>query len=137
VHAAPPQCAHGTLEKLTALPQRSRSALFNTLCKRQAAAFIWSMLKTNAAAWRSRRLHSAHTARTQPWWRLHSAHLGDLEFLERCGNAVRTPLWCDRGLSLKVQGAVSVPRYTTAHDKMYELRLRISGKTTYSICLMW
>jgi len=39
------------------------------------------------------------TARTQHCWQLHSAHLGDMHFLERCGNAVRMPLWCDRGLT--------------------------------------
>jgi len=33
----------------------------------------------------------------QRCWRLHSAHLGDLQFLKRCGNAVRTPHWCDMG----------------------------------------
>jgi len=36
--------------------------LSNTLWKRQAAAFGLSMLKVNAAAWRSRRLHSVSTA---------------------------------------------------------------------------
>jgi len=41
----------------------------------------------------------AHTARKQRCWRLHSAHLDNLLFLDRCGNAVMTPLWCDRGLS--------------------------------------
>ena len=41
--------AHGALEDPTALPQRCHSALFNTL-------------KTNASAWRSMRLQSAHTA---------------------------------------------------------------------------
>jgi len=36
--------------------------LSNTLWKRQAAAFGLSMLKINAAAWSSRRLHSVCTA---------------------------------------------------------------------------
>jgi len=36
--------------------------LSNTLWKRQAAAFVLSMLKVNAAAWRCRRLHSVSTA---------------------------------------------------------------------------
>jgi len=53
----------------TASLQRTRGApttcphsvRYNTLNKRQAAA-VFSMLKTNAAAWRSMRLHSAHTA---------------------------------------------------------------------------
>ena len=58
-------------------------------------AFVLSMPKINAAAWRSRRLHSVSTAFAQRCWRLHSAHLGVLQFLKRCGNAVRTPLWCD------------------------------------------
>jgi len=49
-------------EDPTALSQRPHSALSNTLCKRQAAAFILSRLRINTAAWRSRRLHSAHTA---------------------------------------------------------------------------
>jgi len=52
------------------------------------------MFKIITAAWRSRRWQSAHTARTQLCWRLHSAHLGDLQSLGRCENAVRTPLWC-------------------------------------------
>ena len=30
---------------------------------------------------------------------MHSAHFGVLHFFKRCGNAVRTPLWCDRGLT--------------------------------------
>jgi len=83
----------------TALPKRPRSALSNTLCKRQAAAFVLSMFKINAAAWRSRRLHSVFTAFPQRCWRLHSAHLGDLRLFERCGNAVRAPLLCDRDYS--------------------------------------
>jgi len=62
MHAARPQRAHSTLEDPTALPQCCHNALFNTLCKRQAVPFISSMLKTNAAAWRSKRSHSAHTA---------------------------------------------------------------------------
>ena len=51
VHAARPQRAHGVLEDPTAFPT-SHSALSKTLCKRQAAAFILSMLKTNAATQR-------------------------------------------------------------------------------------
>jgi len=90
VQAARPQRAYSTPEDPTALPHRSRSALPHrsrstlsiTLCKRQAVAFFLSMLKTNAATWRSMRVHSARTART----------LAICNFLERCGNAVRTPL---------------------------------------------
>ena len=43
-------------------PQRCHSVLSNTLWKRQAAAFVMSILKVNAAAWRSMRLHSVSTA---------------------------------------------------------------------------
>jgi len=100
VHTARSQRAHGALEDPTALPQRCHSVLSNTLWKRQAAAFVLSMLKVNAATWRSRRLHSVSTAFPQRCWRLHSAHLGVLQFFKRYGNAVRTPLWCDRDLIL-------------------------------------
>jgi len=62
VQAARPQRAHGALEDPIALPQRPHSALSNTLCKRQAAAFVLSRFKINAAAWRSMRLHSVFTA---------------------------------------------------------------------------
>jgi len=47
VHAARPQRTHGALEGPTTLPQRSHSALSNTMCKRQETAFILSMLKSN------------------------------------------------------------------------------------------
>jgi len=168
VHMASPQRAHDALEDPTALPHRPHSALSNTLCKRHAAALVLSMFKINSTAWRSRRLHSVFTAFPQLCWRLHSAHLGDLQLfwtlwkrfedtalvwqgflqrqhdvsiaslqrlwrsysahdvsaacpcassqrvhsvaddctartsavcilLERCGNAIRTPLWCNRG----------------------------------------
>jgi len=50
VHAARSQRAHGALED----PQRCHSVLSNTPWKRQAAAFVLSMLEVNAAAWRSR-----------------------------------------------------------------------------------
>jgi len=62
----------------------------------QGGGGVTLIFKTIAAAWRSRRWHSAHKARTQRCWRLHSANLGCLQLLGRCGNAVRTPLWCDR-----------------------------------------
>jgi len=62
VHAARSQRAHGALEDPTALPQRCHSVLSNTLWKRQAAAFVLSMLKIIAAAWRFRRLHNVCTA---------------------------------------------------------------------------
>jgi len=62
MHAARPQRALGTLEEPKALQQNPHSTLSNTLCKRQHAAFILRMLKTNATTWRSRRLHSLHTA---------------------------------------------------------------------------
>ena len=67
VHVASSQRAHGALEDPTALPQRCHSVPSNTLWKRQVAAFVLSMLKVNAAAWRYRRLHSVAgvcTART-------------------------------------------------------------------------
>jgi len=50
------------LYSVTTRPQRCHSVLSNTLWKRQAAAFVLSMFKINAAAWRSRRLHSVCTA---------------------------------------------------------------------------
>jgi len=50
VNTARPQRAHGALEDTTALPQRPHSSLSNTLCKRQAAAFVLSMLKINGVA---------------------------------------------------------------------------------------
>jgi len=91
VHAARSQRAHGALED----PQRCHSVLSNTLCKRQAAAFVLSMPKINAATRRSRRLHSVSTAFAQRCWRLHSAHLGVLQFFktlwERCKDA--TLVW--------------------------------------------
>jgi len=87
---------------LTTRPRRSRrphsvchSVLSNTLWKRQDAAFVLSMLKVNAAAWRSRRLHSVCTAFARRCWHLHSAHLGVLQFVgtlwERCKDA--TLVW--------------------------------------------
>jgi len=57
---------------------------------------VLSMFKIKATAWRTRRLHSVFTAFPQRCWRLHSAHLGEVQLFKRCGNAVRTPLWCDR-----------------------------------------
>jgi len=69
VHAERPQRTHGALEDSAALPQHPHSVLSNRLSKRQAKAFIFSMLKTNAAAWRSR----------------HSAHYGDLHFFNAVG----------------------------------------------------
>jgi len=62
VHASCPQGTHGALEDPTALPQRPHSTLSNTLCKRQAVAFVLSMFKINATAWRPRQLHSISTA---------------------------------------------------------------------------
>ena len=44
---------YGALEDSTALPQRPYSAPSNTLCKRQAAAFVLSMFKVIAGTWRS------------------------------------------------------------------------------------
>jgi len=70
MHTAHPQRAHGALEYPTALQQRPHSTLSNTQCKRQAAAFVLSMFKINAAAWRSWRLHSVFTAFPQRCWRL-------------------------------------------------------------------
>jgi len=84
---------HNAPMALYETPQRCHSVLSYTLWKRQAAAFVLSMLKINAAAWRYRRLHSVSTAL--------------LAFAQRAPrrsaiflNAVRTPLWCDRGFSL-------------------------------------
>jgi len=86
-----PQRTHGDLED----PQRCHSVLSNTLWKRQAAAFVLSMLKVKAAAWRSMRLHSVSTAFAQRCWSLHIAHLGVLQFFktlwERCKDA--TLVW--------------------------------------------
>jgi len=62
VHTARSQRAHDALEDPIALPQRCHSVLSNTLWKRQAAAFVLSMFRVNAAAWRSRRLYSVSTA---------------------------------------------------------------------------
>ena len=56
------QRARGALTTRPRRSRRPRSVLSNTLCKRQAAAFVLSMPKINAAAWRSRRLHSVSTA---------------------------------------------------------------------------
>ena len=96
VHTGRLPRAHGTLEDLIVLPQRSHGALTNTLCKRQAASFVLSMFKLNAAdcTASSQRSHSVAcdcTASTSAICNL----------FERCGNAVSTctPLWCDRGLS--------------------------------------
>jgi len=69
VFTACTQRAHGALED-------PNSVLSKTLWKRQAAAFVLSMLKINAAAWRFRRLQSVSTAFVQRCRRLHSAHLG-------------------------------------------------------------
>ena len=102
------QNVHGVFTACTRRSRRPHKVLFNTLWKRQAAAFVLSMLKINAAGWRSRRLHSVSTAFPQRCWRLHSAHLDVLQFFKRCGNAVRTPLWCDRGLSI---GSQKIPPY--------------------------
>jgi len=62
VHATRSQCAHSALEGPTAFAQCCHSVLSNTLWKRQAAAFVLSMLKVNATACRSWRLHSVSTA---------------------------------------------------------------------------
>jgi len=55
VHSKRPQRAHDALEDPTPLPQRQHSALSNTWCKRQAAAFVLSMLKTHSFSRVSRR----------------------------------------------------------------------------------
>jgi len=70
LHSAFTACtrrAHNAPTALSKTPQRCHSVLSNTLWKRQAAVFVLSMLKVNAATWRSRRLHSVaglYTART-------------------------------------------------------------------------
>jgi len=66
--------AHNALEDPTALPQR---AVKHATCKRQAAAFVLSMLKINATAWRSRRLHIAFPQR------FHSVSTALLAFARR------------------------------------------------------
>ena len=66
--------AHSALEDHTALPQYSYSALSNTLFKHQAAAFVLSMFKINAADG----VLGDCTAFSQHCWRLHSVHLSDL-----------------------------------------------------------
>jgi len=58
-HGAPTTQPRRFKRLQVALPQRPHSALSNTLCKRQAAAFVLSMFKINNAAWR---LHSVFTA---------------------------------------------------------------------------
>jgi len=91
----------------TTSPRRSRrphsvlhSVLSNTLWKRQTRAFVPSMLKRNAAAWCCKWFYSVCTAFARRCWRLHSAHLGVLQFFKRCGKAVRMPLWCDRSFKM-------------------------------------
>ena len=69
VHAARPKRAHGPLEDPTALSQRCHSVLSNTLCKRQAAAFVCSKNKRCRMAFYAiaQRFHSVTgvcTART-------------------------------------------------------------------------
>ena len=101
VQAAHPHRAHGALEDPTALPQRC-------------------VLKINAVAWRSMRLHSIFTAFPRRGWRLHSAHLGDLQFFKRCGNAVRRRVWCDRGLNfLFCNVCVSYRSHTNCRQNHY------------------
>ena len=94
VFTACTKSAHNEPTALKKTPQRCHSVLSNTLCKRQASAFVLSMPK-------KRRLHRVSTAFAQRCWRMHSAHLGVLHFFKYCGNAVRTPLWCDRGFTGK------------------------------------
>jgi len=86
VHVARPQRTNGALEDPTALPQCSVEHGVQTPYR----GVYFEHAQNNAAAWRSRRLYSTHTAHTQCCWRLHSAHIG--KFLKRCGNAIRTPL---------------------------------------------
>ena len=81
------QRAHNEPTALWKTPQRCHSVLSNTLWKRQAAAFVLSMLKVNAAAWRSRPLHSVSSAFAQRCWRLHSVAgvcTALLAFAQRC-----------------------------------------------------
>ena len=66
-----------------------RGALTTRLC---------GMLKTNAAAWRFRRLHNVSTAFAQRAPRRFA-------FFKRCVDAVRTPHWCDRGLRHNVKAS--------------------------------
>ena len=78
--------------------RRPHSELSNTLCKRQAAAFVLSMFKINAATWSSRWSQCLHSVSTA----IHSV-AGDCSartsaicsFFERCWNVVRAPLWFD------------------------------------------
>jgi len=86
--------------------RRPHSELSNTMCKRQAAAFVLSMFKINAAAWRSRRLYSVFTAFPQRSTALlataQRAPRRSATFFSRCWNAVRTPLWFDMAFSSNV-----------------------------------
>jgi len=66
MHRARPQRIQGALEDPTALPQRPHSALSNTLCKCQAAAFVLSMLKIMVFM----RLYSVFKVFPQRCWRL-------------------------------------------------------------------
>jgi len=104
IYTASLQRAHGTLEDPTALPQH----LSNTLWKRQVAAFVLSMLKINAAAWRSRRLHSVAavcTART-------SAICIFFKHWERCKDA--TLVW--QGFYLwAIANVINLPSSSVYH----------------------
>jgi len=93
VHTVRPQSAHGALEDLTTLPQSPLSELSNTLCKRQAAAFILSMFKTHGMPHSVLGDCTALLATAQRAPRRSAISLNAV-----CENAVRTPLWCDRGL---------------------------------------
>jgi len=73
VHVACLLHAHGALEDPTTLSQSPHSALSNTLCKRQTAGFILSMLKINTAAWcttKKRLMHSGNTHLFHLLWNL-------------------------------------------------------------------
>ena len=58
-------------------------------------------LKTNAAAWRSRQLHNVSTALLAFEQRAPRR----FAFFKHCVNAVRTPLWCDRGFRHNVKAS--------------------------------
>ena len=51
----------------------------NSRCLRQDAVIVLSMFKINAAAWRFRRMQNVFIAFPQSYWRLHSAHLCNLQ----------------------------------------------------------
>jgi len=94
--------AHGALEVPTALSNRPYSALLSALCNRKTAAMSFVHVQMIAAAWRPWRWYSAYTVRIQRCCPLHSAQFGYLQLFGRCGNTLRTPLWCVSALNEQI-----------------------------------